>query len=123
MPHRLGSGSYIYLRMVVENPGITQTELVDRIIIDRATVSKMLNKLEKENLIRRRPHPEDGRAIVLEPTEDALGIYDSAGEVLADYQAMMLEGVSPEDQAATLKALRQIAENIRRANDAEKKLK
>lgn len=120
-PLRLGGGSYIYLVMIAENPGITQSELVDLVIIDRATVSKMLVYLENEGLIQRKPHPTDGRAIVLDPTEKGKAVYEEAIEITTEYRRLMLDGVPEEEQAAALSALHRIAGNLRRANGEEKK--
>jgi len=57
-------------RLVKLGP-LTQNDLADALNLDKSTVSRVVDGLEKKGHARRRPHPEDGRAVLLEAT--ALG--------------------------------------------------
>ena len=118
-PYRLGGGSYVYLLIIAENPGITQIELSNRLAIDRATVSKMLAALERENLIRRLPHPDDRRSVKLEATRAGMETFDRMSTAVNNFRLKMTDGISPEDQETTLRTLQKILANIREPGDCE----
>lgn len=45
-----------------QQDGLTQVELSDKGQIDRTTVGGLIDRLEKNGLVERRPHPQDRRA-------------------------------------------------------------
>ena len=68
------------LWLVSDNPGIAQTDLAQRLFMDRATTMGIINRLQGRHLLRRGPSPEDRRrkTLFLTPEGDA-----SAGQVQA----------------------------------------
>ena len=56
---------YLALLWISEHEGIIQADLVAELDSDPNTVSAVLRQLEKKKLIRRKRHPNDGRAISL----------------------------------------------------------
>lgn len=53
---------FVLLRILAEEPGLTQREVVDRACSDPNTIGAILKRLEAKGLIRRKHHPSDGRA-------------------------------------------------------------
>ena len=49
--------------------GLTQTELSEKGQIDRTTIGGLIDRLEKIDLVERRPHPQDRRAYKIYLTE------------------------------------------------------
>ncbi|GKS82027.1 putative HTH-type transcriptional regulator YybA [Ligilactobacillus pabuli] len=49
----LAKGQYLYLVRIVEQPGITQTELINLLKVDRSTAARALRKLETQGFITR----------------------------------------------------------------------
>jgi len=47
----IGSGQYVFLVKIHENPGISQKELSKLVKIDKATTAKALKKLEQKGYI------------------------------------------------------------------------
>ena len=58
----------VLLALLAEEDGVTQQELVRRASSDPNTVRAMLVLLESRGLVRRKPHPTDGRARSVEIT-------------------------------------------------------
>jgi DNA-binding MarR family transcriptional regulator len=52
---------YFYLRALFEEDGVSQVELGEAVGMERATVTAVLDTLEREGLVRREPHPDDRR--------------------------------------------------------------
>lgn len=53
---------FVALRILAEEPGLTQRDVVDRACSDPNTIGAILKRLEEKGLIRREHHPHDGRA-------------------------------------------------------------
>jgi MarR family transcriptional regulator, lower aerobic nicotinate degradation pathway regulator len=58
----------ILVLLLAEGP-MVQARISDRLRIDRATMVGLLNELEAQGLIERRPHPTDRRAFEVHVTE------------------------------------------------------
>ena len=57
------------LWLVDDNPGVAQTDLAQRLFMDRATTMGIINRLEGRGLLRRGPSPEDRRRKTLYLTD------------------------------------------------------
>lgn len=57
---------------------VTQRELAERAATDVMMTSQVLRALERKNLIRRHPHPTDGRARTLAPTPEGIEVVNRA---------------------------------------------
>lgn len=55
-------GQFPALLELWEQDGLTQKELVTRLDIEQATMANTLVRMERDGLVRRKPHPGDGRA-------------------------------------------------------------
>jgi len=57
------------LWLVDDHPGIAQTDLAQRLRMDRATTMAIINRLQAKHFLRRDRSPRDGRkqALFLEP--------------------------------------------------------
>lgn len=62
------------LWLVDNHPGIAQTDLAQRLRMDRATTMAIINRLQAKHFLRRDRSPEDGRkqALYLEPEGQAM---------------------------------------------------
>ena len=72
MEHRLTTAALPVLGLVVRSKGISQSEICDRLLIDKAALSRMVTKLEELGLVTREVDPDDRRVSQLLPTELAV---------------------------------------------------
>ena len=63
------------LEAVIRAGGRTVNDLSAELFIDKSTVSRVVTGLEERGLVVRRAHPEDGRAVSLEATDDGRALY------------------------------------------------
>jgi DNA-binding MarR family transcriptional regulator len=80
--HGITTDQFIVLRVVAGEPGITQTNIVERIASDPNTVTAIIKLLELRGLLRREAHANDRRArcVFLTPAGCSLerrSFYDS----------------------------------------------
>lgn len=64
-PHGLTGQQFLAMYWVSEREGITQIDLAAELDSDANTVSAMIVRLDKKQLIERRRHETDGRAVCL----------------------------------------------------------
>ncbi|GAB4435822.1 MAG: MarR family transcriptional regulator [Chloroflexi bacterium OHK40] len=59
--HGLRAGQEMILLQLWAGEGLTQTELAERLAVEPPTVTRMLQRMEAEQLLERRPDPDDAR--------------------------------------------------------------
>lgn len=66
------------LRVVLTRPGLTQKEIGDILLLDKSTITRFVNALEKKKLIERSTPPDaDAREQRIVPTPAALELHAS----------------------------------------------
>jgi len=65
------------LREIVTSGGVTPTQLAAALGLSRPTISELIQKLEEDDFIVRRPSRIDGRSTVLMPTERARHVHQA----------------------------------------------
>lgn len=81
-PYNIGPGQIIFLKSIIENPGISQEKLSSQLKFDKGTTARTVKKLEQENYIERHIDERDRRAFQLYPTQKGNEIYPILIEVL-----------------------------------------
>lgn len=73
-PFGLTPSQAFMLRVVLEKPGLLQSELAKELAISRPTATRTLDGLQKLKLLERRATENDGRESAIEPTASALAL-------------------------------------------------
>ncbi|MCR8914148.1 transcriptional regulator SlyA [Marinobacter panjinensis] len=94
--------------------GLTQRELARLMAIENPTLVRLLDSLEQQGLIERRPCPNDRRARRLHLTPDGTEFMEVLTERAAKLREEMLEGISDEDIEGAVKVFHKIMENAER---------
>ena len=68
-PH-MRPGRFASLMVISQNPGLTQADLGRAIARDKSTVTPLMQSLQRDGLIERRPSAIDRRSVTLWLTED-----------------------------------------------------
>ncbi len=85
---------------------LTQTELGDRLLLTRGSVTTLVDRLERAGWVRRGPHPGDRRLTVLTLRPQAAAAADRLG--IGDYEkrvAMAARQLGAEERAAAVRFL------------------
>lgn len=91
--------------------GLTQRELASLMAIENPTLVRLLDSLEEQNLIERRPCQNDRRARRLFLTEDGERFMDDLNARALALREEMLDGISDDDIACALKVFQKIMVN------------
>ncbi|MDY6841091.1 MAG: MarR family transcriptional regulator [Pseudomonadota bacterium] len=99
----------VYLKKGGE--GLTQRELASLMAIENPTLVRLLDSLEQQGLIERRPCPNDRRARRLHLTNTGRAFMDDLSQRAEVLREEMLEGISDKEIDCTIKVFHKILEN------------
>lgn len=94
--------------------GSTQRELASLMAIENPTLVRLLDSLEGQQLVERRPCPNDRRARRLHLTEAGRSFMSKMSSRADRLRDELLEGISDKDMENTLRVLEKILENAHR---------
>ncbi|HVE54746.1 MAG TPA: MarR family transcriptional regulator [Ramlibacter sp.] len=86
-PYELKPVDFSVLSLVAHNPGITSRQLCAALGILPPNLVGMVNAFEKRELVERRPHPRDGRAMGLHLTAAGEKLVRNAEKTAATLEA------------------------------------
>ena len=108
----LTRSQWLFLYHLARQPGCTQSELAESLQMERISVSRQADRLEKAGWIERRDHREDGRAYHLHLTPKAerlaLRLSSMAGQLRDDF----LSGIPATRREALFNALLHVKTNL-----------
>ena len=94
------------------NEGSTQTFLADVLEIENATLARLLDRLEADGWIERRPSPTDRRAKHLYLTEKPAAIIDAMFRISSQLQRDTLNGMPSAEREHLIDSLLGIKRNL-----------
>jgi DNA-binding MarR family transcriptional regulator len=98
------SGLVLSILADSEEP-VSPNAIADRLIISRASVTSLLDSLEKRGYASRRPHPTDRRMIWVEPTDLGRQIADEFRPLVHQHQKAWLSVLNEKEQEQLLEML------------------
>ncbi|MFV0559590.1 MAG: MarR family winged helix-turn-helix transcriptional regulator [Enterococcus sp.] len=109
---QLSRGQYLYLVRISENPGIIQEELSEMLKVDRATVSKAIQKLEKKEFVVRVNDENNKKIKRLYLTEQGQQLYPVIIRENIYSTKTALEGLDEKEVEQFLTTLVKVRKNI-----------
>lgn len=100
------------IRVIIRHPGLSQRELADKLHIQRATATVMLQKMERAGYIDRRPDRDDQRISRIYPTDMALAMDTENQKAVNDYFVRCFQGIRQEDFDVMLRSLSRLGDNL-----------
>lgn len=97
------------LSAVDENPGIDQATVAGMIAYDRATLGKVIDRLDSRGLVSRRVSPQDRRARELTLTEAGAALLQAARPHVQDLQPEILAGLDDGERETLMQLLQKAA--------------
>lgn len=73
----LENGDISVLAVVAANPGVTQNDVSAALVLKKSAVTRVVQRLESQGLLRRRRCPSDRRANLLTLTDDGLQLAEA----------------------------------------------
>lgn len=110
-PFDLRMLTYTALVLIVDNPGLRQSQLASAMDIERPNLVVIVDELERRDLITRDRLETDRRAYALKATLAGRRLCEKAVDAVSNHEAKLLEGISPEQRAVMMEVMRTIEAN------------
>ena len=112
-PLGLAPAQFMTLVELWREDGLTQRDLVRRLDVEQATMASTLNRMSRDGLIKRRPHPNDNRAQLITLTPRAKALEGPAIEAARAVNARALGSLSEDEQQRVIDSATRIIEGLR----------
>lgn len=112
--NHIGSGQQFFLLHIYEHPGISQEDLAHIDHYDKGTIARAVKKLEQEGYILRKSDEKDRRFMKLYVTKDGEALVMKIQEIIKQWNKMLTEGLSDEEQVLVSNLMEKIAQNAQR---------
>ena len=110
--YKVTSEQWGVLKRLFENDHVNQKDLSERADKDQATLTKILDLLEKQELVRRESNPDDRRAFLICITEKGKRLVEELIPLVEDIFTKVTGSIKPEQLEVYVSVLNQIQENI-----------
>jgi DNA-binding MarR family transcriptional regulator len=97
---------------VQRRPGCRQVELADWLDVTPVTVGRMLDRLERQKLVRRENHPVDRRATCVYVGEGAGELLSHLTAKASETRQRAVDGLSPQQRRELIAALKLVKSNL-----------
>lgn len=94
------------LSLITHNPGITSKQLCDALGMHAPNLVNLVKALEKRGLVKRIPHPNDGRATGLHPTQAGQKMMHHAEKTAAELEIKSTARISAEERQTLIALLK-----------------
>ena len=111
----LTAAELTYLNFLLEQNGMTQDELAKSLCVDKAAVTRMIQRMEKKGIVQRQMDDSDKRANRIYPTEKAY-YYQKIIENVRQKWIRIMDVYMTEEQQKVFEAqVAEIAEKVKKA--------
>lgn len=107
-PYGLRPVDFSVLSLITHNPGITSRQLCTALGILPPNLVAMVNTLEKRELIVRKPHPRDGRAMGLHLTASGKKLMREAENTAMGLEADVASRLSASEAKTLIRLLQKV---------------
>jgi DNA-binding MarR family transcriptional regulator len=113
--------SYV-LAALVRSGDLTSQQLCAVLSFDKSTATRVVDGLVKAGYVRRRPHPEDARFVLLRLTSAGKRIHDELAENFIDYDEQLLRQFSIRTRQEMIRVLHALADGAVRQMEEQASL-
>ena len=107
-PIGLAPAQFMTLLELWERDGIAQRELTRKLDVEQATMANTLIRMERDGLIERRSHPEDGRSQSIHLTPKAIALREAATAAARAQNEVALAELSTEERGLFIDLMRRV---------------
>ena len=97
------------LEALVKSGPLTMNELASRLYLDKSTVSRVVDAMERKGLLRKRRHTRDGRAVSLDCTRKGREVNLRIRRDIQEREKRLMADFDPEVRAAMIQLIGRLA--------------
>ena len=103
---------FLVLDILWKEQSLSQQKIADIIQKDKNSVTKIIDSLEKKNLVRREVDKHDRRINKIELTDEAVALEKLTTEVAINFMNDVVKGIDNKDLDTFVNVMRQIKNNL-----------
>ncbi len=104
---------HVALAQLIASGPLSQSELVGRLSITRATGVRLVDRMERDGLVVRKPDAKDGRIKLVVPTKRAVHFWEGIATTGLAVLEQAYDGISPSEIETVIKVLGKVRENLK----------
>jgi DNA-binding MarR family transcriptional regulator len=108
---------YQLLALLSQKGEISHAAVQQQLLLDGATITRLVKQFEAEGLVSRRLDPQDNRYTLASLTDSGQQIVAEISAAHNAFQTRLLDGITKEEQEVIVRALEQLRTNIRLIQD------
>lgn len=102
---------WLVLNMIIDFEGITQTEIAERVFKDKGAITRIIDLLEINGYVVRRPHPTHGKMNQIDITAKGKNTLESLKKEVPKFRDFALRDISDDRKKETQTILKAIINN------------
>ncbi len=112
LPLDLSRAQWSILAILSNHDGLSQSQISSQLEIEKSTAGRLIDQVEKNGWIERRPIAGDRRLWGIHLTGQARQLLAQVERVVLDTRTEMLHGLSAEQQKSLLEMLQSVKTNL-----------
>jgi len=111
-PYKINYGQYPFLRALYHEDGVNQEALAKRLLFNKATIARAIDKLERAGYVSRTRDKSDGRANKIFLTERGWEIKPEMDRLSDDWNRIVTSGFTEIETMLLEKLSKKIVSNV-----------
>ncbi len=108
----------VLAQLDVAHGSLTMGELSARLMVTGGNVTGLIDAMEREGLVSRRPHPSDRRSTLIRTTDAGRALFARMAPAHADWLAELMAGLSQGETRTLLALLGRLKQGLVRPGSA-----
>ncbi|MCY1491368.1 Transcriptional regulator SlyA [compost metagenome] len=109
--YKITIDQWLIIKAILENPGISQQEIGEKVFKDNASVTRIIELLVKSEYLEREVNQNDRRKSNLKVTVEGKRIIEKVHDLVLENRKTALAGILPEELEILNKTLKKIISN------------
>ena len=117
LPFDLSPATGLVLSILADSETpVSPKHIADRLIISRASVTSLLDSLEKRGFVKRQPHQSDRRMLWVELTDKGRQAANQFRPVVHQHQKVWLNALNEKEQEQLIDTLQRVQVSLTKSN-------
>ena len=116
-PLNVSAAGGLVLGQLRDHGAMSPSELGDRLIVTRATVTGLLDSLERRGMVQRTANPTDRRSLVVEITPTGLAVLQEVRTIIHRNETAWMRVLSETELQTYIGLLHRIQDSVAAASD------
>jgi DNA-binding MarR family transcriptional regulator len=91
---------------------LSPNHIADQLIISRASVTSLLDSLEKRGLVKRKPHPSDRRMLLVELSDKGRQVAERFRPIVHQHEKVWMNALNEKEQEQFIETLHRLQASL-----------